>query len=135
MKVNEYVKKYTSGERVHFFSKAGVTGELIEVLEEILKLNRKGIKEEWEDLLHFLQLWMYWRLGINQEIWKCTSNSVNKFIARVKVWKKLYTYCNLSEDISGFAGNYNRKQKVINHLGKFGINEQKAIEAYNRIVV
>ena len=56
MKVNEYVKKYTSGERVHFFSKAGVTGELIEVLEEILKLNRKGIKEEWEDLLHFLQL-------------------------------------------------------------------------------
>ncbi|MDY0097485.1 MAG: hypothetical protein RBS01_04000 [Candidatus Dojkabacteria bacterium] len=134
MKVSEYIKKYTSGERVHFFSKSGVTGELIEVLEEILKWNVKGIKEEWEDLLHFLQLWMYWRLGLNQEIWECTSHSVNKFISRVEVWKKLYKYCNLSEDISGFAGNYNRKQKVINHLGKFGISENKAIEAYNSIV-
>jgi hypothetical protein len=135
MKIEEYVKKYTDGNRIHFFSKVGVTGEFMEFIKEIIKLNSVGMKEEWQDFLHFLQLWLYWRFGLNQNVWECTTNSINKFIERVTVWQKIYVYCGLPRDISGFAGNYNRIDKVINHLGKLGVSESKATEAYKNILI
>ena len=135
MKVSEYVQNYTLGNRICFWGDAGVAKEISELLDEIKKRNKVGIREEWQDVLHFLQMWMYWRFGLNQEIWKCTQTSVNKFMARVDVWHQLYKYCNLRENISGYAGNYNKVEKVIKQLGRFGISEKKARQAYQAIVV
>jgi hypothetical protein len=132
MKISEYVKKYTTGERITLRE---VFGEVKELFLEVLKLNGVGIKEEFEDVFHFLQLWFYWRFGVDGEIWKITENSVKKFIDRKLIWNKIYAFVGLPENISGYAGNYKKIEKVVNHLRKFGINREKAEEAYNKIVL
>ncbi|MDP3244496.1 MAG: hypothetical protein Q8M83_02435 [bacterium] len=40
----------------------------------------------------------------------------------------------MSENISGYAGNYKKMKKIVNHLQKFGIDKEKAEEAYRKIV-
>ena len=132
MKIGEYVKEYTSGEEIKFKE---VVSEIKELLAEISKFNREGMKEELEDVLHFLQLWFFWRFGINEEIWEITENSVKKFIERKKIWNKIYVYVGLKENVSGYVGNYRKIDKVVNHLQKFGINREKAEESYNKIVL
>jgi NTP pyrophosphatase (non-canonical NTP hydrolase) len=57
MKTSEYLKEYSNGERITFLN---LLGEIQELAVEILKFNKNGIKEEFEDVLHFLQLWFYW---------------------------------------------------------------------------
>ena len=132
MKIKEYVKGYTSGKRVTLME---VIQEEIELLTEILKFNKVGIKEETGDVFHFLQLWFYWRFGINGEIWKFSEASVQKFIDRKKVWNQIYICAGLKENISGFVGNYNKEWKVVKHLAEFGITPQKAKECYTKIVL
>lgn len=132
MKVDEYVKRYTSGERIILKQ---VFLEIEELIVEILRFNKKEIEMEFQDVLHFFQLWLYWRLRINGEIWKATQKSVNKFIARHDVWKKIYDFVGLKEDVSNFCGNYEKEFKVVKHLEKFGVNKYKAREAYNKIVL
>jgi hypothetical protein len=132
MTIGEYVKEYTSGERVEFRE---VLAEERELIVEIFKLNQAGIKEEFGDVFHFLQLWLFWRFGIDEEIWKITKDSVKKFMDRKSVWNEIYIYVGLKNNISGFVGNYKKVHKVINHLQKFGINKKKAEEAYGKIVL
>lgn len=132
MKTKEYVQKYTSGERFLFKHVLWEVGELI---AEVLKFDWREAEMEFQDVLHFFQLWIYWRFGINTDIWKITQKSVNKFIARQEVWKNIYKFVGLKENISNFCGNYNRKEKVINHLSKLGIDADKAVEAYNKVVI
>ncbi len=132
MRIIEYIENYTSGEPVSFRE---VVQEVKEFWVEVFHLNWKGMREEWQDVFHFLQLWLYWRFGINGEVWKCTMSSVTKFMGRVATWQKLYEYAGLSPDISNFAGNYAKLPKVIKQLGTFGISEAKATEAYNIIVL
>ena len=132
MKISEYIKEYTSGERVTFME---VVHEKIELLEEIFKFNKKGIKEEFGDVFHFFQMWLYWRFGLDGKIWKITDKSVQKFMDRKRVWNEIYVYVGLKENVSNFCGNYKRIEKVVNHLQKFGINKEKAEEAFNRIVI
>lgn len=43
-------------------------------------MDKTKIGEELEDVFHFLQLWLYWRFGLDGEIWKMTKNSVKKFM-------------------------------------------------------
>lgn len=131
MKISEYVKEYTSGKRVTFLE---VISEKKELIIEIIKMNKDGIREEFGDVFHFLQLWLFWRFGVDGEIWKISENSVQKFMDRKKVWNKIYICVGLEENISGFVGNYKKVHKVVNHLKKFGINKEKAEEAYNKVV-
>ncbi len=132
MKIAEYVQNYTSGDRIKF---KHILSEFKELLEDIFKLNKKGIYEEFEDVLHFVQLWLYWRFGLNGEIWPITIHSADKFMARRTVWRKIYLFVGLSEDISNFVGNYNKPEKVIKQLVKFGVPKEKAEEAYNKIIL
>lgn len=132
MKIGEYIKKYTLGKRIRFID---FVNEIKEFLAEIVKFNIEGIKEEFGDVFHFLQLWLYWRIGLNNEIWLLSKSSVDKFIARRKVWEKLYAFVGLDKDVSKYCGNYKREEKVISHLGSFGISKDKAIKAFNKIVV
>lgn len=132
MTIKEYVKEYTIGKPVTL---SDVFLEIREFIIELIALRGNAMKEEFQDVLHFLQLWLYWRIGINGELWKITNGSVQKFMDRKCIWNKIYTYVELPQNISGYAGNYNRLEKVINHLKKFGIGEEKAKEAYRKIVL
>jgi hypothetical protein len=132
MKVSAYVIDYTNGERielVHAFA------EVWEMLEEVFKLNYKGIKEEWQDVLVFFQLWLYWRFRVDGEMWSISSESAKKFMERVEVWHDIYEYVGLPRKTSNFCGNYKRPEKVVRQLGKFGVDPIRAKEAFERIVI
>jgi hypothetical protein len=131
LKTKEYLENYTGGYGIRFKS---VLREILELLNEIIAFDRVKIKEEWQDVLHHFQLWLCWRFGINGEIWKCTEESVAKFVARKQVWRKIYKFAGLDENISNFCGNYKRKEKVIKQLGRFGIEPNLAEKAYNKVV-
>ena len=132
MKISQYIKEYTSGESVGF---KYVVGEVQELIAEVVKANKDGIKEEFGDVFHFLQLWLYWRYAVDGEVWRVTKSSVKKFMDRKAVWNKIYVAVGLSENISGYVGNYKRLEKVISHLERFGINRETAKVAYERIVI
>jgi hypothetical protein len=52
MQIKEYVKKYTAGRGIYF---SDVLREIGEFFIEVFKFNRKGIGEEFQDVLHFLR--------------------------------------------------------------------------------
>ena len=132
MKIKRYIENYTDGNKIRFRE---VLDEVKEFFIELFRFNRIEMKEELEDVFHFLQLWFYWRFGVNGEVWGITKNSVNKFIKRKKVWQEIYVFSGLNKNISGFCGNCNKIEKVINHLSKFGIGKEKASEVYKLIVL
>jgi len=132
MKISQYIKEYTSGEKVTF---RRIFSEINELFAEIISLNKEGMKEETEDVFHFLQLWLFWRFGLDQDIWGITRNSVKKFMDRKEIWKKIYVFVGLDQDISCYVGNYNKVSKVIDHLKKFGICKEKAEASYRKIVL
>ncbi len=131
MKISEYTKEYTAGKPITFYN---VIMEANELIVEIVNIRWDGMKEEFEDVFHFLQLWLYSKFGVDGEIWKITKHSVKKFMDRKLIWNKIYVFVGLSENISGFVGNYKKIEKVVNHLQKFGIDRTKAEEAYGKIV-
>lgn len=131
MLIKDYIKEYTLGTRVPF---ADVWGEMREFFAEVTKFDKAGMAEEAQDALHMLQLWMYWRLGVNGEIWRITQGSVKKFMDRKKVWQEIYVFVGLDKNISNYVGNYKKSEKVINHLSVFGVSKEKAEEAYKEIV-
>lgn len=131
MNIKTYIKNYTSGDRVTFDK---VIDEINEFLQELLKLNKQGIKEEFGDIIHFLQLWLYWKFGINGNLWGVTQTSVKKFMNRKKVWQEIYKEVGLNINISNFCGNYKKVEKVTKQLSNFGITKEKAQKAYEKIV-
>lgn len=132
MKISEYTRKYTAGKPITL---RDVFTEISELIAEIVRVNRYGIEEEFEDVFHFLQLWLYCRFNIDGEIWKITKSSVRKFIDRKQVWGRIYLSVGLPENISGYVGNYKKGEKVVNHLQKFGVSREKAEESYKEIVL
>ena len=131
MKISEYVKDYTSNRPIRFLR---IFFEVRELIEELIRFNIPGIKEEFGDTLHFIQMWLYWRFGMDGNIWKVTRHSVKKFVDRKPVWNKIYVYVGLKENVSNYVGNYNRVEKVVSHLGGFGIERELAEEAHRAIV-
>jgi hypothetical protein len=131
MKIGEYIKKYTSGDRIFF---KDVLAECVEFFAEVKKFNKRGMKEEFGDIFHFFQLWLFWDFGVDGEIWRFTKSSVDKFIDRKAVWRKIYEFVSLDKNVSNFCGNYEKIEKVVKHLSEFGIGKEKAEEAYRRVV-
>ena len=131
MTVREYIGNYTGGNRVRFRE---VWAEVKEWWAEVRAGNRAGQREEWGDIFHFLQLWFYWRFGLNQKLWKVATSSTDKFMARLKIWQKIYEYAGLDKNISRFCGNCHKEEKVVRQLGRFGISEEKARETYRMVV-
>lgn len=131
MTIEKYIKEYTNGDRVRF---TRIWDEFVEMLEEVIQLNWPEIEEEFQDVTHFVQLWLYWRFGVNGEIWKMTKGSVQKFMNRRKVWRQIYKFVGLPQDISNFCGNYQKQVKVTKQLAKFGISKEKAEKAYEAVV-
>ena len=127
MKIKDYIKEYSNGEPIKFRE---VIGEVNEFLAEVFKWNRAAMREEFEDVLHFFQLWLFWRFGLNGEIWGITRHSVAKFMGRKAVWRKIYVAAGLPKDSSNFCGNCNKMEKVVKHLRNFGIEKEKAEAAF-----
>ena len=132
MKISEYVKEYTSGRRFVF---TDVLEECRELLVEVFKLNRAGIMEEAGDVVHFLQIWLYWRFGLDGELWKITNGSTTKIMNRISTWREVYKFVGLPINVSNYGGNYKRREKVILQLQRFGIDEKMAEQAYEKIVL
>lgn len=65
MKIAEYVKEYTNNDEPIILR--NVFSEIKELIMEIIKFNKDGIKEEFEDVFHFLQLWLYCQFNVNGE--------------------------------------------------------------------
>ena len=131
MKIRDYIKTYTSKNMIYF---QDVLGEIKEFIAEILRLNKRGIAEEGGDIFLALQAWLCSRFNVNGEIWRIAQKAADKFANRKIVWEEIYTYVGLDKNISGYVGNYARVEKVINHLASFGIDREKAKEAYKIIV-
>lgn len=131
MKISYAVQNYTDGKRITL---RDTFGEVQEFFAEVVKLNRAGMREEWQDVGVFFQCWLYWRFRIDGEHWKWTNDSWNKFTDRVRVWRDIYEYVGLPRNSSNFCGNYKKKEKVIKQLAKFNIGEPLAEEAFERIV-
>lgn len=132
MLIADYIKAYTSGERVTF--KKEVMSEVYELLVEIFRWNRAGIAEEFGDVMHFTQLWMFWRFGVNGELWQSSMSSVEKFMARLAVWRSLYQEVGLDPMVSNFCGNYKKVEKVVKQLGRLGIDRERAEAAFAKVV-
>lgn len=131
MKISEYIKEYTDSGTITFYN---MMMELNELVVEIAKIKWNGIKEEFGDVFLFLQAWLYCRFRIDGELWKVSRNSAKKFSDRKLIWNKIYTSVGLQKNISGYVGNYNKVEKVVNHLQKFGIDREKAEESFKKIV-
>jgi len=133
MKIEEYINKYThQKDKISF---RYVWLEFMELCEAIfVKRSKDKIKEEFGDTLHFFQMYLYSKFGINQQVWRITIPSVEKFKKRKPVWQRLYNFVGLSKNISGFVGNYKKKEKVINHLKRLGIPEKTASNAFDKII-
>lgn len=131
MKISEYVKKY-SQRGIPFW---WVWGEFKEFIAEVVKWNKKGMAEEWQDFLLGLQGWLWNDFKIDGEIWRACKNSAKKFADREVVWQEIYKYVGLKDLNPGFMGNYKRLEKIVNHLSEFGIDKNKAEEAYQKIVL
>jgi len=132
MKISKFCYEYT--DKRNGCDLYDLFGEVKELGEAIFKLNSKEIKEEFHDVVCFTQIYLYYKYKIDGKLWKLGIPSYKKFARRKYVWNKIYQHVGLEKDISNFCGNYKRKDKVINHLSKFGIKELKALEAYEVIV-
>lgn len=131
LRVSEYVANYTSGERVRW---AEVWAEVKEFAAEVWKRNLVGMREEWGDVLHFAQLWAYWRFKVNGPLWRGSLGSVKKFMDRLRVWQDLYEHVGLGRHVSNFCGNYHKEEKVVKQLGRLGIDAEKAKAAFHAVV-
>jgi hypothetical protein len=132
MKISEYVRDYTDHARP--ITTRNIFSEIKELIEEVIKMNKDGIVEEFGDVFHFLQLWLHAKFGLNGEIWPVTNLSVKKFMDRKTVWNKIYVHVGLPENISGYVGNYNKLEKVVAHLGRLGVGREQSASAYDKIV-
>ena len=131
MKIGQFTKEYTDGKGVYI---KDVFSEVEEFLVEVVKFNLNGMKEEFADVVVFVQLWMYDKYKINGDLWRMGKSSYKKFMDRRDVWKQIYNHVGL-ENPCNFCGNYNKKHKVVNHLKEFGVSEDLALAAYTEIVL
>jgi len=130
MKVSYYCQEYTHG-RVYF---KDILKEIVEFLQELIKFNRKGMKEEFSDTISFVQCWLWNRFKIDGKLWKLALPSYQKFIKRRKVWQQIYNFVGIKHRCT-YCKNYQREYKVVRHLATFAISKEKALQAYQKIVL
>ncbi len=130
MKIKHFVNEYTHSKTTF----KNVWDEVIELSEELIPFNKKGVKEEFSDVIVLFQTWLWFKLNLNQNLWKLGKPSYKKFINRRAVWEELYIYTNLKKKCT-ICKNYNREWKVIKHLTSQGISELKSREAYMEVIM
>lgn len=132
MKISHFCKAYTDVKLGCPFSM--ILGEVGEFFVALVKLNFKEMKEEFHDIVSFVQMWLYYNYNVDGNLWRMAMPAYDKYMARRKYWDAIYDYVGLDRNVSTYCGNYQRRYKVISQLSRFGINEVKAVEAYEKIV-
>ena len=123
MKISEYIWKYSERRQMTL---ARIWLEVLELVEAIQLRNWAGIKEEMGDVVHFFQVWLFWTLALDQQIWWFTRPAANKFMARHEVWSRIYVAAGLRPDMAGSMANYRRPEKIVDRLLSFGVEKTKA---------
>lgn len=131
MKISKYIQDYTSGERVKFKE---IFQEFVEFLEELFKFDWKEAKLEFSDVMHFLQMYLFWVLKIDGEVWSITQPSLDKFMGRLEKWRLMYKEAGLDPMISNFCGNCYKEYKVVKQLGRFGVSEEQAKKVFRKVI-
>lgn len=126
MLTSQYARDFTGGERTKFYR---VWLEIKELLAELLVVNFRGICEEFGDVVHHIQLWLY-SCGLDARLWMWCAR---KFILRQEVWQAMHRELGLTCRAC-YGGNYHRPQKVINYFMYFGITPEAAMAAYRKVV-
>jgi hypothetical protein len=129
MKIQHFCAEYTRG-RVYF---KDILSEIVEWFEELIKWNKEARREEWADVIAFLQMWLWNRFKINGELWNSGLSSFNKFISRRQMWEKIYAAAGIKEKCT-HCRNYARKEKVVEHLANFGVSKEKAEKIFEKVV-
>jgi len=130
MKIQHFCAEYTRG-RVYF---KDILSEIVEWCEELVKGNKEARREEWADVIAFTQMWLWNRFKRNGELWNSGLPSFNKFISRRQMWEKIYVAAGIKEKCT-YCRNYARKEKVIEHLAKFGVSTDKAEKIFEKVVL
>ncbi len=134
MKIKDYIEQYTANDTGCPIIFKNILEEVWELIEVLIKLKKKKIKEEFSDVLHVFQIWLYNKFGLNGNIWKLSQYSVDKCMKRIVVWRKIYDCVGLDKNISNFSGNYKKLHKVEKQFSRFGICKKEAKKAYKEIV-
>jgi len=129
MKIKYFSEEYTHG-KTYF---KDIIAEVKELFDEIIKYDKEGIKEEFADVVVFIQIWLWGRFGLNGNLWKLGRSSFNKFIKRRKVWEQIYQYVGIKQKCT-ICKNYVKPYKIVRHLKEFGISEKRSLEAYQKVV-
>ncbi len=126
MRVSEYLVNFTNGETTTW---SYVREELVELWHEVCTGNFRGMLEEFGDVVHHIQLYLYERFGWNHRLWKWCSN---KYIRRQIVWQQLYNFAGIPHRAC-YGGNYLRREKVVKQLGRYGVHPILAAAAWRSI--
>lgn len=108
------------GDRRYDFSY--VQEESLELVVEILRLNVRGIAEEYQDACYAVQMWLYPLLGLNLPVVHAKS-SIRKFRKRIWVWKCIFDEVGVDFHLDYLKGgsNFARPAKVQAVLKEAGI--------------
>ena len=129
MKIKHFSDEYTHG-KTYF---KDVLIEVKELFDEIIKFNKEGMKEEFADVVVFLQIWLWQKFKLNGDLWLLGRSSFNKFMERRKVWEQIYQHVGINQKCT-ICKNYIKPYKIIRHLKEFGISEEKSLQAYQNVV-
>ena len=132
MKIGQFCKEYTDPElRTGFLRVLDEVGELIGAL---FTFNPDKIKDEFADVLVLVQIWLYYKHKVDDNLWEGGVPSYNKIMLRRDYWKQIYDFVGLDRNVSSYCGNYKRERKVVSQLGRFGVSKERALEAFNGVV-
>jgi hypothetical protein len=130
MDIKHFTEEYTCG-KTYF---KDVLAECKELFDEIVKFNKEGMKEEFADVVVFIQIWLWNKFKLNGKLWSLGKSSFDKFIKRRKVWEQIYQYVGIKQKCT-ICKNYVKSYKIVRHLKTLGISEKKALQAYQEVVL
>ena len=131
MLISEYYVQYTDQKK---FGLGYALEELVELLTETATGHWREIPGEVSDISIYLQLWMYTHFEYDQQLWSTSHRNLEKVQKRKPVWQKIYGHVGVAYE-KNYCGNYSRPEKLVAHLHQFGVSREKALEAYERVVV
>jgi hypothetical protein len=128
MKISEFRKEYCERRK---FRARDVFGEICELAEAIVKLDKYGVKEEFSDICVFIQCYLYDNHSLDQNLWTFGMPSFQKFMKRRKIWETMYSFLGINDRCTT-CKNYKRLHKVISHFEGYGIKQEKIVQAYKQ---
>ena len=129
MDIRTFSNEYTHG-KTYF---KDVLSEVKELFDEVVKFNKGGIKEEFADVIVFIQIWLWNKVKLNGKLWRLGQSSFDKFIKRRAVWEQIYQHAGIKQKCT-ICKNYTKPHKIVWHLKEFGVSEEKSLQAYQEVV-